>query len=331
MKPKLRVAVAGAGYASGLHLQGWRRLPHAEVVAICDPDRQKAQARARTFDIPNVYADVAEMLEVSRPDALDIVTPMATHAALCLLAAERGVDVICQKPLAPSLVEAEALARNVGDRTRLMVHENWRFRPHYRYIKRWLDQGALGEIASCGMQVRSSGLVADESGTRPQLVRQPFCAQLARFMINESLIHHLDVLRWLLGPLTVITTRLGYGCPAIRGEDRAMVQLDGPACWAVLEGNASVPGFSPTLDDRLEITGSKGTILFEQGTVTLRAAQRTSVSFDLIAGYLDSYAATIAHFTDALICDTPFETGLADNLQTLALVDRAYTVATIPC
>jgi predicted dehydrogenase len=324
---KLRVAIAGAGFASGLHLQGWRRLVDVDVVAICDPHEAKAKQRAREFGIQRAYDDVVRMLDSTTPDALDIVSPMETHVELCRLAAERGIDVMCQKPLAPNLADARSLASDVTGRIRLMVHENWRFRPHYRQIKRWIDEGAIGKAASCVMQVRSSGLLPGESGVRPQLVRQPFCASLERFMINETLIHHLDVLRWLLGPLTVAAARIGFGCPAIRGEDRAVILLDGHECWAALDGNASVRGFSPAIDDALEITGPNGTIGFTGGTATLVASQSASASFDLVAGYADSYAAAIAHFAKALTADSPFETDLADNLATLALVEQAYASA----
>jgi predicted dehydrogenase len=324
---RLRVAVAGAGFASGLHLSGWRRLPHVDVVAICDPDQHKAQSRAGGFAIAKVFTDVVQMLDQVRPDALDIVSPMHTHVALCREAARRGIDVICQKPLAPTLAEATALAVEVAGRIRLMVHENWRFRAHYRRIKQCLIAGAIGQVAGCSMQVRSSGLVARQDGVRPQLVRQPFCAKLSRFMINETLIHHLDVLRWLLGPLTVAASRIGYGCTAIRGEDRAMILLDGARCWAMLDGNASVPGFAPTVADRLEITGSEGTIKFETSELVLTGAQHLRETFDLVAGYADSYAAALQHFADCLVSGAPFETDVRDNLHTLALVEEAYARA----
>jgi predicted dehydrogenase len=326
---RLRVAVAGAGFASGLHLAGWRRLAHVDVVAICDPDDAKSHARAREFGIGRVFASAAEMLDATRPDALDVASPMHTHAALCLLAAERGVDVICQKPLAPTLAEAQALARAVEGRIRLMVHENWRFRAHYRRIKQWLDEGAVGEVTGCTMQVRSSGLVAREDGVRPQLVRQPFCAELARFMINETLIHHLDVLRWLLGPLTVATARIGFGCSAIRGEDRAMILLDGERCWAMLDGNASVPGANAAVEDRLEITGNAGTVALLGSEVVASGKRARRESFDLAAGYGDSYAASLRHFAECLSSGSPFETDVTDNLHTLALVEDAYARAQV--
>jgi predicted dehydrogenase len=326
---RLRVAVAGAGFASGLHLAGWRRLAHVDVVAICDPDESKARARAREFGIDRVFHSAEEMLDVTRPSALDVVSPMHTHVGLCMLAAERGIDVVCQKPLAPTLAEAQALARAVDGRIRLMVHENWRFRAHYRRIKQWLDEGAVGKVGSCTMQVRSSGLVANEDGALPALVRQPFCADLARFMINETLIHHLDVLRWLLGPLAVATSRIGFGCSAIRGEDRAMILLDGERCWAMLDGNMSVPGATTSVEDRLEITGDEGALAFTRSEVVVSGKRSARVRFDLAAGYADSYAAALRHFAECVASGAPFETDVTDNLHTLALVEDAYARAQV--
>ena len=68
----------------------------------------------------------------------------------------RDIDVMCQKPLAPSLDEALGLARLVTPRARLMVHENWRFRPWYRELKRWLEAGDLGPILSATLSERQT-------------------------------------------------------------------------------------------------------------------------------------------------------------------------------
>jgi D-apiose dehydrogenase len=80
------------------------------------------------------------------------------------LAAERGIDVLCQKPLAPTCAEAEALVRDTDGRIRLMVHENRRFRPYYRRIAAWANEGALGTLTSGSIAVRSSGLLPDADG-----------------------------------------------------------------------------------------------------------------------------------------------------------------------
>jgi len=323
----LRVAMAGAGFVSSLHLDGWRRRQDAAVVAICDPLVDKAAARAHAYDIPAVFDDAATMLDAARPDAIDIVAPMAEHVALCRLAARRGVAILCQKPLAPSLRQASELAAAIRGTVRLMVHENWRFRAQYRAIKRWLSSGELGDVRRASMQVRASGLVADARGVHPQLERQPSCAALERFMIGEVMIHQLDVLRWLLGPLRVATARVGRTCAAIRGEDQAFILLDGDGCWATLDGSYACPGAPPTPADRLEIVGTRGVAVFEGNVVRLHGGRSEAIEVDLVKGYGDSYAAAIAHFVESLRSGDAFETGIDDNLQTLALVEEAYALA----
>jgi hypothetical protein len=105
----LRIAFAGAGAISVFHLTGWQTIPNVQVVAICDPILDKARACAAEFDVPAVYAEFVSMLDQEQPDAVEIATPVGTHASLVRLAAERGVHVSCQKPLTPTVAEAAAL------------------------------------------------------------------------------------------------------------------------------------------------------------------------------------------------------------------------------
>jgi predicted dehydrogenase len=325
----LRVAVAGAGFASGMHLAGWSRLPHVSVVALADPDRDKARARAREHGIAQVFDDVRAMLDATKPDALDVATPLDAHVPLCRMAADRGVHVLCQKPLAPTHAEAIELANAVEGRIRLMVNENWRFRAHYRQIRRWLDEDAIGVPRYATMRVRSSGLVADEHGALPLLLRQPSLRRLTRFMIGEVLVHHLDVLRWLLGPLDVVAARIVHACSGIEGESGALVLLEGAQSLVTLDGDSTDADAPPGTSDRLEIVGTAGVLSLEQNLVRVRGAQARTATFDLETGYADSYAAAIAHFADALLAGTPFETDVRDNLHTLALVEAAYAKAAL--
>lgn len=327
MPAKLRVALAGAGFASALHLAGWQRIAKAQVVGICDPDVSKAKARAQEYAIDAVFDDAATMLEAVQPEVLDIVAPLHAHVPLCLLAADRGVHILCQKPLAPSVAQAKDLDRVIAGRVRLMVHENWRFRRHYRQLKRWIVGGKLGTLVSCSMSVTSSGLLKNAQGVRPQLVRQPFFRDLDRLLIGEALIHQLDVLRWLLGPLKVIAARTGRVCPEVRGEDHAVILLGGSNCWGLLEGSYVTAGEPPVASDRVELRGTKGVARLDASVLTLQGARDETVALDLLAGYADSYAAAIAHFVSALRSNTRFETDVQDNLQTLALVEAAYTLA----
>lgn len=326
----LRVATAGAGWVSGFHLAAWRTLPRVDLVAICDPDLSRAEARASEFGIARCYSSAQEMLEAERPDVLDIAAPVGSHGALCRLAAERGAHILCQKPLGASLQEAQNTVAEVGARVRLMVHENWRFRPQYRQIRRWLDEGALGAPVSCSMRVRSSGLLPDAAGRRPQLLRQPFFASLERLLIGEVLVHHLDLLRWLIGPLEVVAARAGRICPIARGEDHALIMLAGASAYAVLEGSLVAAGAPARSSEEFELLGTAGTVHFAGDRLRLAGKREESVVIDTDAAYRASYAGAIAHFVAALESDTPFETDARDNLQTLALVEAAYRACSPP-
>ena len=109
--------------------------------------------------------------------------------------------MLCQKPLAPSLGEAAALVEELAPKSRLMVHDNWRFRATYRRIREWIDAGIVGDLRRVQLDYLSSGMIAGDSGERPALVRQPNFRALSRLLVQEVLIHHLDTLRFLLGEL----------------------------------------------------------------------------------------------------------------------------------
>src|SRR5687767_15113856 len=121
-------AIVGCGYFGQIHLEAWRRMPEADLPAACDVDLEKARASA-----PRAYSSVEEMLDVEKPDFLDIATRPESHLPLVRIAAERGIPVICQKPMAPSWTEALALVQTAeAAGIRLMIHENWRWQPWFR-------------------------------------------------------------------------------------------------------------------------------------------------------------------------------------------------------
>ena len=142
----LRGALVGCGYFGRIQLDGWRRVAGASIVAVCDVDSARAQAGAADFGA-RAYTDVAAMLAADRSDFLDIVTRPALHLPLVRLAAQRGLPVLCQKPMAPTweeCLEMAAVARRAG--IRLMINENWRWQPWYRRIRDLLP--SLGDRKS---------------------------------------------------------------------------------------------------------------------------------------------------------------------------------------
>ncbi|GJD53659.1 D-apiose dehydrogenase [Methylobacterium crusticola] len=329
MSGVLRVGLVGAGFVTLYHLRAWASLAgRAAVVAIADPSDANRRARAEAFGIGRTYPGAAAMLEAGGLDAVDVAAPRAVHAEIVRLCADHGLPVLCQKPLAPTLSEAEALRAAVAGRIRLMVHENWRFRAYYREAAAWLREGAVGRPFAARLAVVTSGTLPDAEGRRPALERQPFMRGEARMLVAEVLIHHLDTLRMLLGPLRVTACTTARSGPALRGEDTALIQLAGPdGLAAQVFASFAAHGHPPGAVDRLEILGDRGTLRLEGGELSLSGPEARSRSFDLEATYQGSYDATIRHFVERLADGGPFETGPEDNLETLRLVEDCYRLA----
>lgn len=328
MTDKLRIGFAGAGAISQYHLAGWSEMPDAQVVAICDIDEAKARAKAQAFNIPHVYTDFRTMIEREKLDAVDIVTPVGTHAALTMLAADAGVHVSCQKPLTPTVREAEDLIAYVGERVRFMVHENYRFRPHYVMIREWLERGRVGDITQARMTVRSQGMIEVEGMPPFLLNRQPYLRDFGRLLIFEVLIHNLDAMRVLLGPLEVVAAQVAKVNRELAGEDAAVVLLKGPGgLTAVLDGNISAPGYGPLPTDRVEIMGTRGTLLFDRDRLYMAGSNEPPVVFDLAKNYQVCFSAAIREFVNGIRTSRPFPTDRLDNLETLKLMEACYVAA----
>lgn len=325
----LRVGLIGAGWVTQHHLKGWATLGDAaRVVAIADPSAERAAERAAAFGIPAVFASAEAMLEAGGLDAVDIAAPRAVHADLARLAARHGLPILCQKPLAPTLAEAEKLVADIGGQVRLMVHENWRFRAYYRQAAEWLRAGRIGRVKAAHLTLVTSGTVPDAHGRLAALERQPFMRDEARMLVAEVLIHHLDTLRMLLGPLKVEAAALSRTCREMRGEDGAVIQLStAEGAGVSVFASFAAHGAPPQQADRLAIIGDAGTVWLDGPELRLAGASPEQLAYDAEATYLGSYAATIAHFVDCLASGSPFETSPEDNLETLRLVEDCYRLS----
>ena len=151
---ELKFAMIGAGFWSQYQLAAWGEVSGARCIAICDPVLEKAQRLAKTFAVPHVYRDLRELLDQHELDFVDIVTSVETHASLAMTALQRGVAVICQKPLADSLEVARGLCRRSRElAVPLLVHENFRWQQPIRCLKAVIDSGELGELVRARIEI----------------------------------------------------------------------------------------------------------------------------------------------------------------------------------
>lgn len=216
---KMRLAVMGTGFWSAYQLAGWREVSGLRCVALYNRTRSKAEKLATAFGNPAVYDDPELMLERERPEVVDIITDAGSHRRLVELAARHGIPVICQKPMAPTLADAEAMV-SVCERAGVpfFVHENWRWQHPIRELKRELEAGVIGRVFRARI---------DYTNSFPVFENQPMLKELEQFILTDIGSHILDTARFLFGEATRLYCQTARVHSDIRGEDVATVVLRG--------------------------------------------------------------------------------------------------------
>lgn len=331
---KLKGVAVGAGYFSQFHFEAWARCEGAELSAVCDMNSELAEKAAQAHGIPKQYVDFGEMLDVEKPDFVDIITRPDSHLPLVKEATDRGVPIICQKALAPTFDEAQEIVRVAESaNVPLMVHENFRFQPWYREIRRQIDLGAIGDRLHC---VSFRCRTGDGWQSDAYLARQPYFREMPRLLIFETGVHFVDTFRYLAGEISGVYASLRKLNPDIAGEDSGMVMFEfSSGASGVWDGNRFNEPTSPdarfTFGEAL-IEGNGGTLrLYGTGQLTLQTLgnAETEVDYEFedrgFAG--DCVFATQNHFVDRLRQDQAFETSGAEYLKTLTVVEAIYRSA----
>ncbi|MFS4417601.1 Gfo/Idh/MocA family protein [Maribacter sp. 2307ULW6-5] len=328
---KLKGVAVGLGYFSQFHLEAWGRLPGVEISAVCDLDKDLAHKTALEYGIPHAHDHPEKMLLTEKPDFIDIITPPETHLNLCQLAAQNGVHIICQKPLAPSLKEATHIQKIVKDHgIRMMVHENFRFQPWHREIKRLLEEKHVGtQLHSINWQMR----MGDGWQEDAYMNRQPYFREMEKLFMYETGIHLIDTLRYFGGDIDRVFAKLKRFNANIKGEDSALVLCDfnkgGSAIIDANRYNESTCKNPRLTFGKILLEGDKGSIrLYEDGRIAIQPLgqkERThTYSFEDKNFSGDCVYATQQHFVDRLRSGAPFETNLTEYLKNMRVLETIY-------
>ncbi len=145
---KIKVGVVGTGFIGPAHIEALRRLPNVEVVALCEVNIELATEKAKQLGIPKAYV-FDDLLNDKSITSVHICTPNFLHYSQSKAALAAGKHVICEKPLAKDLAEAEELVE-LATKSGLVnaVHFNLRYYPLVRQMKTMRERGDLGDVYS---------------------------------------------------------------------------------------------------------------------------------------------------------------------------------------
>jgi predicted dehydrogenase len=144
---RIRTAVIGTGFMGRVHLEALRRVENVDVVEIAATSADKARAAAEGYNVLNSTGDWMDVIRDPSIDAVHIATPNAEHFPMAKAAFEAGKHVLCEKPLAMSVTEAQELvALQAAKGLRGAVNHNLRYYPMVQQMRRMREAGDFGEI-----------------------------------------------------------------------------------------------------------------------------------------------------------------------------------------
>jgi predicted dehydrogenase len=272
----MKVGIIGASFARDAYLPALNLIDGVEVVALASARLESAEAAAKPYSVPHVYDDWRRMLEAHQFDLVCIATPTVTHAAMTLAALDAGAHVLCEKPTAMDVQEAEAMLARATDLGRIhMIDHELRFNPTRRHVKTLLNDDAIGRIRH--VVISSIGSSWADPASRPSGDWWSMADQGGgRIGANGS--HQIDLLRWWFGEIVAacgqvktlvpdrVDKRSGLAWTATADDfTQFMLELATGTLVSVLISTVAIHGQR----NELTILGDRGTITLSSDTEIL--------------------------------------------------------------
>lgn len=250
---KLRTGIIGCGKVGSFHAQAYAQLPGSQFTAVCDANRDRAEAFAAQWGV-RAYTDVEQMCREAQLDVVSVCTPHPLHANPAAAAADCGCHVLVEKPLAATLADCDAIIE-AGERSHVtigtMVQRRF-YRPCMR-IRQAIDDGKLGKPV-LGM-VTMLGW-RDEDYYRSDPWRGSWEGEGGGVLVNQA-PHQLDLLLWYMGEVDEV-----YGVwknlnhPYIEVEDTAaaVVKFKNGGVGSIVVSNSQ----NPALYGKVHLFGDNG-------------------------------------------------------------------------
>jgi predicted dehydrogenase len=213
-----KIGLVGCGRIGSTHLQALKTIDEAEIVAVADQNPAAASQFAELAGCPS-YVDYREMIEKAKPEVVVVCTPPVTHPEVSIYAMEHGAHVLCEKPFAIHTINAAKMVE-VAEKTGryLTMASKFRFVEDVCKARQLADNGVIGqmvlaEIAFCGR--------VDMNSRWPS---NPAVSGGGVLIDNGS--HAVDIIRYLLGPISRVQAQHGRNLHSLPVEDTSMVFVE---------------------------------------------------------------------------------------------------------
>ena len=295
----LRVALVGCGLISEAHIRAYEHyLERARITICCDLDLEKATQRAKTIAGARAVSSLDAVLADPDVDAIEICTPHHLHSDIAIAAARAGKHILCQKPLAKTLAECDAMiaaAQAAG--VVLYYGETNRTMPAAEAMKQAVDAGRIGRLT--GVQAT----YAHWQGGKYLSTAWRYDPQIAGGgQLLDGGIHYIDLMLHLGGPIQSVTCFTTRFRPELGGEDTAVVnaRFDGGQLGTLFSSQATgiwFPGAS------FVAFGTAGVLILggQHGALSLHRPDLPDQRAVLLEAHEDLFVVMIGRYLDTVL------------------------------
>jgi UDP-N-acetyl-2-amino-2-deoxyglucuronate dehydrogenase len=332
----MNIGILGGGNISDTHARAAAAIPGVNVVACYGANRERTAKLAQAHGA-RAYDDLDEFLGHRPMDIVAIGSPSGLHAQQGIAAARQGLHVLSEKPLDITTQRAdELIAACEQAGVKLGVFFQDRLRPAVIEIKRMLDSGELGKPVMIAGRVRWYRPPEYYSGSK---WRGTWALDGGGALINQA-IHTVDLVQWLFGPVTRVSSAVATRVHDIEVEDTAaaVIEFESGAIGTIEAATSLFPGYPR----RLEVTGSEGTIVLEDDKIvrsdlrsgaagaaaakSAEAAPPENVASPVVSD-ASAHQRVIEDFIRAIRNNTTPATDGRQGRQSVALVEAIYAAA----
>lgn len=336
MKNKIGVCLIGCGNVSIPHLNAYMHLPQAEVVACSDIKKETAQKRATQFGISTIYQNYSEALKDNRIDMVDICVPARFHAQTAIESMEAGKHVLCEKPMATTIEEANKMIISANEhQVNLMIGQSTRYIPMFCKAKKQIEKGKIGKPIVIRFATRWFNPIGQwntEAG------KKKYQSQKIGPIVDAG-IHAFDWIRWILAKeaksVAVETRTFPKELPIFTQMN---ITLDFGEAIGFIELSRMTQKY-PSYDRSLSVIGTKGKIEGFDNSVWTHAKKAENLKVKIPStptayiplieniSYPSEFKSEIDDFLNAIIEKRPVPVSPQDSKAALALALAAQESA----
>ena len=263
---QLTVGIIGLGYGRA-HIAGFQAAG-VKVLALCQRDTVAAAKLAQQYQVPHVFGRWQDMLDQARPDIVVIATPPVLHLPILKAAMAVGCHVVCEKPLATSSAEAQAMMAAAATAPGLAITSfNWRFAPAMQRMKQMVDAGHLGRVFHVNARWFNPAWVDASTAPTWRMDR----TQAGHGALGDQGVHLIDLVQWLFGAVDKVmaSSATAHAGRTVPGSTRPADAEDFSHVVAELHSGVSVAITVSRVarglnEHSLEVYGEQGALAMRQ-------------------------------------------------------------------